>query len=189
MPTGRKIKTRAAFTETSGTQTTLGPKNRSRPFRVTQGLEGRHIALWQSHGRFYQNKTGEWRWQRPRLFGTCEDLYTRSIVAPLPHPDAGERRSRSVHAPRTGRADARSHRRQQYLHARKPLPGSQLQTEVRVARRPYARIRTRANGIHRRTKTLSVTEPHASSLPTRNPKKPLPNGFPASPRKDVMPCT
>lgn len=57
-------------------------ENRSRPFRVTQGLEGRHIALWQSHGRFYQNKTGEWRWQRPRLFGTCEDLYTRSIVAP-----------------------------------------------------------------------------------------------------------
>lgn len=57
-------------------------ENLSRPFRVTQGLEGRHIALWQSHGRFYQNKTGEWRWQRPRLFGTCEDLYTRSIVVP-----------------------------------------------------------------------------------------------------------
>ena len=31
---------------------------------------------------FHKNDRNEWRWQRPRLFGTTEDLYTQSIVVP-----------------------------------------------------------------------------------------------------------
>ncbi len=57
-------------------------RNESRPYVATQGLEGRHIALWQSHGRFYRNNLDKWCWQRPRLFGTTEDLYTQSVVVP-----------------------------------------------------------------------------------------------------------
>ena len=56
--------------------------NLSKAYRPSQGLEGKHIALWQSHGKFYKNDTHKWRWQRPRLFGTTEDLYTQSIVVP-----------------------------------------------------------------------------------------------------------
>lgn len=57
-------------------------QNISKPFKVSQGLQDRHIAVWQSHGKFYKNDRNEWRWQRPRLFGTTEDLYTQSIVVP-----------------------------------------------------------------------------------------------------------
>lgn len=46
-------------------------------------LTGRNIALWQSHGRYYDATEDRWKWQRCRLFGTVEDLYTRSYVVPL----------------------------------------------------------------------------------------------------------
>jgi hypothetical protein len=57
-------------------------KNTSRPYSISHGLEGRHIALWASHGRYFDNKEGRWRWQRPALFGTTEDLFTQTIVVP-----------------------------------------------------------------------------------------------------------
>lgn len=57
-------------------------ENISRPYHVTEGLEGRHIALWQSHGNYYKKERDSWVWQRPRLFGTTEDLYTQSVVVP-----------------------------------------------------------------------------------------------------------
>ena len=47
-----------------------------------RGLAGRHIALWQSHGRYYEEKTGRWEWQRAPTFGTCEDLFTQGFVLP-----------------------------------------------------------------------------------------------------------
>jgi len=53
----------------------------ARKFR--KGLSGRHIALWQSHGRFFDEGTGCWSWQRPPLFRTVEDLYTQSYVLPF----------------------------------------------------------------------------------------------------------
>ena len=56
--------------------------NISEPFNITQGLQGRHLALWASHGRYYDQKTNRWKWQRPKLFGTTEDLYTQTIVIP-----------------------------------------------------------------------------------------------------------
>ena len=58
-------------------------KNLSRPYSVSKGLENRHIALWQSHGYYYDVKRKEWRWQRPRLYGTTEDQFTQSIVLPF----------------------------------------------------------------------------------------------------------
>ena len=57
-------------------------KNVSRPFDITRGLQNRHIAVWQSHGKFYRNNRDEWCWQRPRLFCTTEDLFTQSFVVP-----------------------------------------------------------------------------------------------------------
>lgn len=46
-------------------------------------LTGRNIALWQSHGRYYDSAEDRWKWQRCRLFGTVEDIYTRSYVVPF----------------------------------------------------------------------------------------------------------
>ena len=57
--------------------------NLSRPYTVSKGLEGRHIALWQSHGKYYKNNKANWEWQRPRLFCTTEDLFTQSFVVPF----------------------------------------------------------------------------------------------------------
>lgn len=58
----------------------------SRPYDVSRGLEGKHIALWQSHGKYFINKTGEWGWQRPRLFCTTEDQFTQSFILPYVIP-------------------------------------------------------------------------------------------------------
>lgn len=57
-------------------------ENASRPYEITRGLTNRHIALWQSHGKYFKNEKGEWSWQRPRLFCTTEDLFTQSFVLP-----------------------------------------------------------------------------------------------------------
>lgn len=46
------------------------------------GLAGRNIALWQSHGRYFDLKEGRWMWQRARLLGTVEDLFSPSFVVP-----------------------------------------------------------------------------------------------------------
>lgn len=48
-----------------------------------KGLSGRHIALWQSHGRYYEPSTERWEWQRAPLMGTVEDMYTQSYVLPF----------------------------------------------------------------------------------------------------------
>lgn len=47
-----------------------------------QGLYNSNIALWQSHGFYYESKLDRWEWQRARLFGTVEDLSTMSYVIP-----------------------------------------------------------------------------------------------------------
>lgn len=48
-----------------------------------KGLTNNHIALWQSHGYYYEQKLGRWEWQRARIFETVEDLYTQSYVLPF----------------------------------------------------------------------------------------------------------
>lgn len=57
-------------------------RNVSSPVQITNGLQDRHISIWASHGRYYDNGKGKWLWQRPNLFGTTEDLYTQTIVIP-----------------------------------------------------------------------------------------------------------
>ncbi|MBR1570837.1 MAG: xanthan lyase [Bacteroidales bacterium] len=47
------------------------------------GLQNRHIALWQSHGRYWEAKTDRWEWQRAATHRTVEDLYTQSYVLPF----------------------------------------------------------------------------------------------------------
>ena len=48
-----------------------------------QGLSGRHIALWQSHGLYYKAATARWEWQRSATHSTLEDVYTQSYVLPF----------------------------------------------------------------------------------------------------------
>jgi len=57
-------------------------KNISHPMEITHGLQNRHLSLWASHGRYYDQNRGYWRFQRPKLFGTTEDLFTQTIVVP-----------------------------------------------------------------------------------------------------------
>lgn len=55
----------------------------SSPYVPEKGLSGRHIALWQSHGFYFEAKLNRWEWQRARIFQTVEDLYTQSYVMPF----------------------------------------------------------------------------------------------------------
>ena len=63
------------------------PKGRTIPLvrtdeKWSRGLSGRHIALWQSHGRYYEAKTDRWEWQRAATHRTVEDMYTQGYVLP-----------------------------------------------------------------------------------------------------------
>lgn len=71
---------RPAFT--NGTDIPL-VQNTDKPYKATKGLEGRHIALWQSHGAYYEQGLARWEWQRARMLQTVEDKYTQSYVLPF----------------------------------------------------------------------------------------------------------
>lgn len=67
----------------------VAPKEKT-PFVVAvdgisapNGLEGANIAMWQSHGWYFEPKLNRWEWQRARIFQTVEDLYTQSYVMPF----------------------------------------------------------------------------------------------------------
>lgn len=60
--------------------------NISRPYNIDRGLDGREIAVWQSHGKYYINDKKEWGWQRPRIFCTTEDQFTQSFILPYVIP-------------------------------------------------------------------------------------------------------
>ncbi|MCB9500384.1 MAG: xanthan lyase [Deferribacteres bacterium] len=55
-------------------------------FHPTSGLQGRHIALWPSHGWYYEQRLQRWEWQRARVFQTVEDLLPLSFVVPYLMP-------------------------------------------------------------------------------------------------------
>ena len=63
--------------------TTPWVTNTSRPYSAKQGLDGKHIALWGSHGQYYHQPTESWRWQRAKVWTTVEDLYTTSYTMPF----------------------------------------------------------------------------------------------------------
>ena len=54
--------------------------------RYSKALDGNLIAMWHSHGLYYEPKINCWEWQRPRLFQTIEDLYPMSYVLPYVMP-------------------------------------------------------------------------------------------------------
>lgn len=54
--------------------------------KAPQGLDGANIAMWQSHGWYFEPKLNRWEWQRARIFQTVEDLYTQSYVMPFLMP-------------------------------------------------------------------------------------------------------
>lgn len=57
--------------------------NQSVAYTTSKGLEGKHIALWGSHGRYYNQQRQTWLWQRAKLWTTVEDLYTSSYTMPF----------------------------------------------------------------------------------------------------------
>lgn len=57
-------------------------RNLSKPWESSAGLSGRHIALWHSHGWYYENKLNRWEWQRARVFQIVEDLFPMSFTVP-----------------------------------------------------------------------------------------------------------
>ena len=63
--------------------TTQWVTNTSRPYNAKQGLDGKHIALWGSHGQYFHQPTESWRWQRAKVWTTVEDLYTTSYTMPF----------------------------------------------------------------------------------------------------------
>ena len=54
----------------------------SRPYTIKKGLQGRHLGICHSHGKYYNFDRQEWIWQRPRLFCTTEDMFTQTFVVP-----------------------------------------------------------------------------------------------------------
>ena len=78
----RKHKDKTRMWGTTDYQGEPWVKNMDIPHDITEGLQGRHLSLWASHGRYYDVKNGVWKWQRPKLFGTTEDLFTQTIVVP-----------------------------------------------------------------------------------------------------------
>lgn len=45
-----------------------------------KGLSDRHIALWGGHGWYFEGDDSVWKWQRPALFTTREDLNTQEFT-------------------------------------------------------------------------------------------------------------
>jgi hypothetical protein len=61
-------------------------RNQSKDEHFPKGLDNRNIALWQSHGWYYENTLDRWEWQRARDFLTVEDIWTLSFVVPYLTP-------------------------------------------------------------------------------------------------------
>ena len=55
----------------------------SRPINFPNGLDGKNIALWHSHGWYYNHNLDRWLWQRARLFQIVEDKGPMGYVLPF----------------------------------------------------------------------------------------------------------
>jgi len=62
-------------------------RNLDKPWVPSKGLYNRNIALWHSHGWYYEQSLNRWEWQRARLFQTVEDIgpiqYTIPYLIPM----------------------------------------------------------------------------------------------------------
>ncbi|KAA3618213.1 MAG: xanthan lyase [Calditrichaeota bacterium] len=56
--------------------------NLSAKYAPELGLQNRHIALWHSHGWYFEQGLQRWEWQRARVFQTVEDLLPMSFTVP-----------------------------------------------------------------------------------------------------------
>ena len=56
--------------------------NVSKNLTPTNGLFNKNVALWHSHGWYYNHKLDRWLWQRARLFQTVEDIGPISFTLP-----------------------------------------------------------------------------------------------------------
>ena len=48
----------------------------------SRGLTGNSVALWHSHGYYFEMSLDRWEWQRAKLFGTVEDISIMGYVVP-----------------------------------------------------------------------------------------------------------
>jgi hypothetical protein len=60
--------------------------NRVNSVHPSKGLHDRYIALWHSHGYYFDMPLDRWEWQRAKLFGTVEDLSVMAYVIPYLTP-------------------------------------------------------------------------------------------------------
>lgn len=51
--------------------------------RYKKGLDGNIVAVWPSHGWYFEPYLNRWEWQRARMFQTVEDMYTHSYMLPF----------------------------------------------------------------------------------------------------------
>jgi hypothetical protein len=62
-------------------------RNIDKPWQPQKGLLYRYVALWHSHGWYYEPRLDRWEWQRARLFQSVEDLgpmsYTIPYIVPM----------------------------------------------------------------------------------------------------------
>lgn len=62
-------------------------RNISSPEPIPQaGLHNHYVALWHSHGWYYDTEEKRWQWQRPRLFTILEDMLPMSFTIPFLMP-------------------------------------------------------------------------------------------------------
>jgi hypothetical protein len=57
-------------------------QNSSKNLKSINGLFGKNILLWHSHGWYYNNVEKRWMWQRARLFQTVEDIGSMAFTIP-----------------------------------------------------------------------------------------------------------
>ncbi len=58
-------------------------QNLSKPYLSASALYNINIALWHSHGWYYEPSLNRWEWQRARIFQTVEDIYPLSYTMPF----------------------------------------------------------------------------------------------------------
>ena len=57
-------------------------RNISSGITSENGLYGKNVVVWHSHGWYYNHKRDRWLWQRARLFQTVEDLGPMAFTIP-----------------------------------------------------------------------------------------------------------
>ncbi len=62
----------------------ITPVDANRQYK--KGLSGNIVAVWPSHGWYFEPYLNRWEWQRARLFQTVEDMYTHSYMIPFIMP-------------------------------------------------------------------------------------------------------